>query len=221
MATVNSVIDSLCIASVQRCIAVREIDRETSIYVKDHVASVSGQICPFLRCITEWCTIDTSFVCVAQIQEQWWQPEEDQGEAGEVSAPLLRYQYYGEPRARRWVLPLKPSLHKGQSRWNTKPLSNLNTCLLSGFTVWSHYPHQYCHLWAPPPGQLWPLTSRQVNRSGSSSCKGTNTEFKLNIDYDMTMVMSEKLICSWNINYKPNIQQFVSTWMNVVLFVIL
>ena len=29
MATVNSVIDSLCIASVQRYIAVREIDRET------------------------------------------------------------------------------------------------------------------------------------------------------------------------------------------------
>ena len=112
-------------------------------------------------------------------------------------------------------------IHKGLSRWNTKPLSNLNTCLLSGFTIWYHYPHQYCHLWAPPPGQLWPLTSCQVNRSGSSSCKGTNTEFKLNIDYDMTMAMSEKLIGSWNINFKPNIQQFVSTWMNVVLFVIL
>ena len=91
---------------------------------------------------------------------------------------------------------------KGQSRWNTKPVLNLNTCLLSGFTVWSHYPHQDCHLssasWSTL--RLWPLTSCQVNRSRSSSCKGINTEFKLNIDYDMTMTKSEKLSFSWNIN---------------------
>ena len=60
--------------------------------------------------------------------------------------------------------------------------------------------HTRIATWAPPPGHLWPLTSCQVNRSGSSSCKGINTESKLNIDYDMTMTKSEKLSFSWNIN---------------------